>query len=130
MADHAGGLIGEGGSHGSAHRKVAVVAGASRRKVIGQERQIHFVADLAKEYGFTDVDGRQIPHFNPFGKRVRLYGVAPARSGITNVRLAKSDHNVSGVYSRSSADGFHDKRSGFAAANAAQSVAGDRCCRS
>jgi hypothetical protein len=27
----------------------------------------HFVADLAREYGFTDVDGRMVPRFKPFG---------------------------------------------------------------
>ncbi|MEW6322446.1 MAG: SDR family NAD(P)-dependent oxidoreductase [Acidobacteriota bacterium] len=27
---------------------------------------IRFVADLAREYGFTDVDGRLVPRFNPF----------------------------------------------------------------
>jgi len=25
------------------------------------------VADLAAEYGFTDIDGKLIPRFNPFG---------------------------------------------------------------
>ena len=29
--------------------------------------RIHFVADLAQEYGFTDVDGRTVPRFKPFG---------------------------------------------------------------
>lgn len=32
--------------------------------VIAKTGRIHFVADLAKEYGFTDVDGRYIPRFN------------------------------------------------------------------
>ncbi|MEX2281765.1 MAG: oxidoreductase, partial [Gemmatimonadota bacterium] len=44
-------------------RAVAALAGDS--KVLKKTGRIHFVADLAKEYGFTDVDGRQVPRFNP-----------------------------------------------------------------
>ena len=45
-------------------RAVAALTGDAR--VIAKTGRIHFVADLAKEYGFTDVDGRQVPRFNPF----------------------------------------------------------------
>jgi NAD(P)-dependent dehydrogenase (short-subunit alcohol dehydrogenase family) len=45
----------------------AVAALASDPKIAAKSGKIHFVADLAKEYGFTDVDGREIPRFNPFG---------------------------------------------------------------
>jgi NAD(P)-dependent dehydrogenase (short-subunit alcohol dehydrogenase family) len=45
----------------------AVVALAADPKVIEKTGKIHFVADLAREYGFTDVGGRQIPRFNPHG---------------------------------------------------------------
>jgi NAD(P)-dependent dehydrogenase (short-subunit alcohol dehydrogenase family) len=44
----------------------AVAALAADPKVLEKTGKIHFVADLAREYGFTDVDGRQIPRFNPF----------------------------------------------------------------
>ncbi len=44
-------------------RAVAALAGDS--KVLSKTGRIHFVADLAKEYGFTDTDGRQVPRFNP-----------------------------------------------------------------
>jgi NAD(P)-dependent dehydrogenase (short-subunit alcohol dehydrogenase family) len=44
----------------------AVAALAADRKVMEKTGKIHFVADLAQEYGFTDVDGRFIPKFNPF----------------------------------------------------------------
>jgi NAD(P)-dependent dehydrogenase (short-subunit alcohol dehydrogenase family) len=44
----------------------AVAALAADRKVMEKTGSIHFVADLAQEYGFTDVDGRFIPKFNPF----------------------------------------------------------------
>jgi NAD(P)-dependent dehydrogenase (short-subunit alcohol dehydrogenase family) len=43
----------------------AVTALAGDAKVLKKTGRIHFVADLAKEYGFTDVDGRQVPRFNP-----------------------------------------------------------------
>lgn len=46
-------------------RAVAALAGDPR--VHTKSGKIHFVADLAKEYGFTDVDGKQVPRFNPFG---------------------------------------------------------------
>jgi NAD(P)-dependent dehydrogenase (short-subunit alcohol dehydrogenase family) len=44
----------------------AVAALAGDPDVLAKSGKIHFVADLAKEYGFTDVDGRFIPRFNPF----------------------------------------------------------------
>lgn len=44
----------------------AVAALAADDNVLEKSGRIHFVADLAKEYGFTDVDGRTIPRFNPF----------------------------------------------------------------
>jgi len=43
----------------------AVAALASDRDVAKKSGRIHFVADLAAEYGFTDVDGRLIPRFAP-----------------------------------------------------------------
>jgi NAD(P)-dependent dehydrogenase (short-subunit alcohol dehydrogenase family) len=45
----------------------AVAALAVDPKVASKSGKVHFVADLAREYGFTDTDGRQIPRFNPFG---------------------------------------------------------------
>lgn len=45
----------------------AVVALAADRQALKKSGRIHFVADLAAEYGFTDVDGRRIPRFDPFG---------------------------------------------------------------
>ncbi len=47
----------------------AVAALAADPKVLSKSGRIHFVADLAEEYGFTDVDGRRIPRFDPFGAR-------------------------------------------------------------
>jgi NAD(P)-dependent dehydrogenase (short-subunit alcohol dehydrogenase family) len=44
----------------------AVAALAADDQVMEKTGKIHFVADLAREYGFTDVDGRYIPRFNPF----------------------------------------------------------------
>jgi NAD(P)-dependent dehydrogenase (short-subunit alcohol dehydrogenase family) len=44
-------------------RAVAALAGDA--KVLTKSGRIHFVADLATEYGFTDVDGRLVPRFNP-----------------------------------------------------------------
>jgi NAD(P)-dependent dehydrogenase (short-subunit alcohol dehydrogenase family) len=44
----------------------AVAALAADPQVMEKTGKIHFVADLAKEYGFTDVDGKVIPRFNPF----------------------------------------------------------------
>jgi NAD(P)-dependent dehydrogenase (short-subunit alcohol dehydrogenase family) len=44
----------------------AVAALAADKRVHAKSGKIHFVADLAAEYGFTDVDGRQVPRFNPF----------------------------------------------------------------
>jgi NAD(P)-dependent dehydrogenase (short-subunit alcohol dehydrogenase family) len=43
----------------------AVAALAADANVLQKTGKIHFVADLAQEYGFTDVDGRFIPRFNP-----------------------------------------------------------------
>jgi NAD(P)-dependent dehydrogenase (short-subunit alcohol dehydrogenase family) len=45
----------------------AVAALAADPKVMRHSGRIHFVADLAQEYGFTDVDGRKVPRFKPFG---------------------------------------------------------------
>lgn len=44
----------------------AVAGLAADAGVLEKTGKIHFVADLAREYGFTDVDGRYIPRFNPF----------------------------------------------------------------
>jgi NAD(P)-dependent dehydrogenase (short-subunit alcohol dehydrogenase family) len=46
-------------------RAVAALAGDA--KVFRKTGQIHFVADLAREYGFTDVDGRLIPRWGATG---------------------------------------------------------------
>jgi NAD(P)-dependent dehydrogenase (short-subunit alcohol dehydrogenase family) len=43
----------------------AVAALAADPDVLQKTGTIQFVADLAREYGFTDVDGRLIPRFNP-----------------------------------------------------------------
>ena len=43
----------------------AVVALAADPDVIRKNGQLLWVCDLAKEYGFTDVDGRYIPRFDP-----------------------------------------------------------------
>jgi NAD(P)-dependent dehydrogenase (short-subunit alcohol dehydrogenase family) len=43
----------------------AVAALAADAKVFAKTGQLLWVADLAQEYGFTDVDGRQIPLFDP-----------------------------------------------------------------
>lgn len=45
----------------------AVAALAADPDVMEKTGKLLFVADLAQEYGFTDVDGRFIPRFNPFG---------------------------------------------------------------
>jgi hypothetical protein len=45
----------------------AVAGLAADAKVLKKSGRIHFVADLAAEYGFTDADGRVIPRFNPYG---------------------------------------------------------------
>jgi NAD(P)-dependent dehydrogenase (short-subunit alcohol dehydrogenase family) len=44
----------------------AVASLAADKRAVRKSGRIHFVADLAKEYGFTDVDGSQRPRFNPF----------------------------------------------------------------
>jgi len=41
----------------------AVAALAGDPNVLKKTGQIHFVADLAREYGFTDIDGRLVPRF-------------------------------------------------------------------
>jgi hypothetical protein len=41
----------------------AVVALASDPNVIHKTGQTWTVGDLAREYGFTDIDGRQVPPF-------------------------------------------------------------------
>jgi len=43
----------------------AVVALATDRNVIRKSGELLWVPDLAKEYGFTDTDGRYIPRFDP-----------------------------------------------------------------
>ena len=45
----------------------AVAGLAADSKVLQKTGRIHFVADLAEEYGFTDADGRKVPRFNPHG---------------------------------------------------------------
>ena len=44
----------------------AVAALASDPGVLAKTGRLHFVADLAREYGFTDVDGTQPPRFSAF----------------------------------------------------------------
>lgn len=44
----------------------AVASLAADKHALRKTGRIHFVADLAKEYGFTDVDGAQRGRFNPF----------------------------------------------------------------
>ena len=44
----------------------AVAALAGDPKVKSKTGRIHYVADLAEEYGFTDADGRRPPRFDPF----------------------------------------------------------------
>ncbi len=43
----------------------AVVALAADAKVMEKSGQLLWAPDLAKEYGFTDIDGRLIPRFDP-----------------------------------------------------------------
>jgi NAD(P)-dependent dehydrogenase (short-subunit alcohol dehydrogenase family) len=43
----------------------AVVALAADAKVMEKNGQLLWAPDLAKEYGFTDIDGRLIPRFDP-----------------------------------------------------------------
>jgi NAD(P)-dependent dehydrogenase (short-subunit alcohol dehydrogenase family) len=45
----------------------AVSALAADPRVARKSGKVWFVADLASEYGFTDVDGKRIPRFKPFG---------------------------------------------------------------
>lgn len=45
----------------------AVAALAADRQVSAKSGKICFVADLALEYGFTDVNGQRVPRFSPFG---------------------------------------------------------------
>ncbi|MBI3409264.1 MAG: SDR family NAD(P)-dependent oxidoreductase [Planctomycetes bacterium] len=42
----------------------AVAALAADKNVMEKTGKIHFVAELAREYGFTDIDGRQVPRFH------------------------------------------------------------------
>ena len=44
----------------------AVVGLASDPSVLEKSGRVQWVADLAAEYGFTDVDGRRVPRFDPF----------------------------------------------------------------
>jgi NAD(P)-dependent dehydrogenase (short-subunit alcohol dehydrogenase family) len=44
----------------------AVAALAADRAAIAKTGRIHYVGDLAAEYGFTDVDGVRRPRFDPF----------------------------------------------------------------
>jgi NAD(P)-dependent dehydrogenase (short-subunit alcohol dehydrogenase family) len=55
-------------------RAVAALAGDS--KALRKTGQLLWAADLAEEYGFTDVDGRVIPRFDPKAPR-QEYPVAP-----------------------------------------------------
>jgi NAD(P)-dependent dehydrogenase (short-subunit alcohol dehydrogenase family) len=55
----------------------AVVALAADRQAMKKSGRIHFVADLATEYGFTDVDGRRIPRFDPFGAKKKKKASPP-----------------------------------------------------
>jgi hypothetical protein len=43
----------------------AVSALAADTKVMQKTGQLLWAADLAKEYGFTDIDGRFVPRFDP-----------------------------------------------------------------
>jgi NAD(P)-dependent dehydrogenase (short-subunit alcohol dehydrogenase family) len=45
----------------------AAAALAADPKVLDKTGRLLWVADLAQEYGFTDVDGRYVPRFNPHG---------------------------------------------------------------
>jgi NAD(P)-dependent dehydrogenase (short-subunit alcohol dehydrogenase family) len=45
----------------------AVAALGADPKVMQKTGKLFFVADLAQEYGFTDVDGKFVAKFNPFG---------------------------------------------------------------
>jgi hypothetical protein len=42
-----------------------VAALSAHPHVLEKTGKIHFVADLAREYGFTDVDGKVIARFRP-----------------------------------------------------------------
>ncbi len=44
----------------------AVAALSADSDVLEKTGKIHFVADRAREYGFTDIDGTVIPRFRPF----------------------------------------------------------------
>jgi NAD(P)-dependent dehydrogenase (short-subunit alcohol dehydrogenase family) len=47
----------------------AVAALAADRKILSKAGKLLWAADLAKEYGFTDIDGRRIPLFDPKAPR-------------------------------------------------------------
>ena len=51
---------------GGRFRQPSVAALSADADVLEKTGKIHFVADLAREYGFTDVDGKAIPRFRPF----------------------------------------------------------------
>jgi NAD(P)-dependent dehydrogenase (short-subunit alcohol dehydrogenase family) len=44
-------------------RAIAELAGDA--DVLARSGEVLYVADLAREYGFTDIDGRQVPRFEP-----------------------------------------------------------------
>ncbi len=52
-------------SESTAYVGRAVAALAGDGKVLGKSGRIHYVGNLAKEYGFTDMDGTAPPPFNP-----------------------------------------------------------------
>ena len=58
----------------------AVAALAGDPKVTGKTGRIHYVADLAEEYGFTDVDGTRHPRFHPFTTLIPAVLVSRRRS--------------------------------------------------
>jgi hypothetical protein len=47
----------------------AVAALATDRRVLQKTGQLLWACDLAQEYGFTDIDGRLIPRFDPKAPR-------------------------------------------------------------
>jgi hypothetical protein len=44
----------------------AVAALAADRNVLSKTGRLHYVSDLAEEYGFSDADGTRHPRFQPF----------------------------------------------------------------
>ena len=55
-------------------------AGRATRQVMRQERRGAPVADLAREYGFTDIDGRQVPAFEMGALERRVASGHPPRA--------------------------------------------------